>query len=154
MGETLEQTLVIVKPDGVQRGLTGEILKRLEQRGLKFIGLKMIRIDRALAEQHYGIHKGKGFYESLVSYITSGPVVVAVVEGPSAVAAVRTTVGKTNPAEADAGTIRGDFAVSIGRNLIHASDSPENAVKEINLFFSAAERLAWDRSADAWILED
>ncbi|RIK41872.1 MAG: nucleoside-diphosphate kinase [Chloroflexi bacterium] len=150
----MEQTLVIVKPDGVQRGLTGEILKRLEQRGLKFIGLKMIRIDRALAEQHYGIHKGKGFYESLVSYITSGPVVVAVVEGPSAVAAVRTTVGKTNPAEADAGTIRGDFAVSIGRNLIHASDSPENAVKEINLFFSAAERLAWDRSADAWILED
>lgn len=145
---------MIVKPDGVQRGLTGEILKRLEQRGLKFIGLKMIRIDRALAEQHYGIHKGKGFYESLVSYITSGPVVVAVVEGPSAVAAVRTTVGKTNPAEADAGTIRGDFAVSIGRNLIHASDSPENAVKEINLFFSAAERLAWDRSADAWILED
>lgn len=145
---------MIVKPDGVQRGLTGEILQRLERRGLKFVGLKMMWIDRALAEQHYGIHKGKGFYESLVSYITSGPVVVAVVEGPSAVAAVRTTVGKTNPAEADAGTIRGDFAVSIGRNLIHASDSPENAVKEINLFFSAAERLAWDRSADAWILED
>ena len=150
----MEQTLIIVKPDGVQRGLTGEIIRRLEQRGLKFVGLKLVRIDRALAERHYGIHKGKGFYESLVSYITSGPVVVAVVEGPSAVAAVRRTVGKTNPVEAEAGTIRGDFAVSIGRNLIHASDSPENAVGEINLFFTPAELVAWPRSTDVWIIEE
>lgn len=149
----MEQTLIIVKPDGVQRGLIGEIIGRLERRGLKIVGLKLIWMDRALAERHYAVHQGKGFYESLVNYITSGPVVVGVVEGPSAVAAVRTTVGKTNPVEAEAGTIRGDFAVSIGRNLIHASDSPENAVTEINLFFTPAELLAWPRGADAWILE-
>jgi len=150
----LERTLIIVKPDGVQRGLAGEILRRLEQRGLKFVGLKLIQIDRALAERHYAVHQGKGFYESLVSYITSGPVVVGVVEGPSAVAAVRKTVGKTNPVEAEAGTIRGDFAVSIGRNLIHASDSPENAVTEVNLFFAPAELISWPRTTDPWILEE
>ena len=150
----MERTLIIVKPDGVQRGLAGEILRRLEQRGLKFVGLKLIQIDRALAERHYAVHQGKGFYESLVSYITSGPVVVGVVEGPSAVAAVRKTVGKTNPVEAEAGTIRGDFAVSIGRNLIHASDSPENAVTEVNLFFAPAELISWPRTTDPWILEE
>lgn len=150
----MEQTLIIVKPDGVQRGLIGEIIRRIEQRGLKFAGMKLIQIDRELAERHYGVHKGKGFYEGLVSYITSGPVVVAVVEGPSAVAAVRKTVGKTNPVEAEAGTIRGDFAITIGRNLIHASDSPENAVNEVNLFFSPSELVSWTRSTDDWILAE
>ncbi len=153
MGKALEQTLVIVKPDGVQRGLTGEILRRLEQRGLKFVGLKMIQTDRALAERHYGVHKGKDFYESLVSYITSGPVVVAVAEGPSAVAAVRQTVGKTNPVEAAPGTIRGDFGMEIGRNLVHGSDTVENGEIEVANFFTEDELVSWMRVTDPWIFE-
>ena len=150
----MERTLIILKPDALQRGLMGPILARLEARGLKFIGLKLMQVSNELANKHYGIHQGKPFFEGLVSYITSGPVVVGVVEGPSAVAAVRKTVGKTNPVEAEAGTIRGDYAVSIGRNLVHASDSPENAVNEVNLFFAAEELLDWTRSTDPWIFED
>jgi nucleoside-diphosphate kinase len=152
-GKRVERTLVIVKPDGVQRGLISEVLGRIERRGLKLVGLKLTRIDQGLAERHYGIHKGKPFYEGLVSYITSGPVVVAAFEGPSAIEIVRNTVGATNPVQAAAGTIRGDFAVSIGRNLVHASDSPENGQHEVGLFFDAGELVDWEPSLTSWILE-
>ncbi|HEX5501854.1 MAG TPA: nucleoside-diphosphate kinase [Thermomicrobiales bacterium] len=148
-----ERTLVIVKPDGMQRGLVGEIVGRLERRGLKLEGLKLIQIDRALAERHYAEHQGKGFYEGLVAYITACPVVVAVFAGAGAIAAVRATVGKTNPAEAAPGTIRGDLALEVGRNLIHASDGPESARREVGLFFSPNELLTYARATDPWITE-
>ncbi len=135
----MEQTLIIVKPEGVQRGIIGNVLTRFEQRGLKFAALKLIHITPELAEEHYGVHKGKGFYPGLVKHITSGPVVVGVVEGPKAISVVRTTMGATNAAEAIPGTIRGDYAIEIGFNIIHGSDSPENAAKEINLFFKPEE---------------
>lgn len=149
----MERTLIIVKPDGVQRALIGEILGRFEKRGLKLVALKLMQIDRALAEQHYAVHQGKPFYEGLVSYITSGPVVAAVLEGPSAVDAVRTTLGATNPAQAAAGTIRGDLGITIGRNLVHASDSVENGQQEVSLFFGD-DLLAYSRSLDGWIVEE
>ncbi len=149
----MEQTLVIVKPDGVQRGLIGEITGRLERRGLKIVAMKMIQIDRDLAERHYGIHKGKPFYEGLVNYITSSPVVVMVVEGPRAIDIVRKTLGATAPANAEPGTIRADFAVEIGRNLVHGSDGPETAQFEIGLFFQPAEIVSWSRDTDRWIYE-
>ncbi len=150
----MERSLVIVKPDGVQRGLIAEILGRFERRGLRLVGLKMMSIDRLLAERHYAVHKGKFFYEGLVDYITSGPVVVAVVEGPDAIRMVRAMVGATRPAEAAPGTIRGDFGVTGLRNLIHASDGPETARAEIDLFFSAAELLSYRRDVDRWIYEE
>jgi len=149
----MERSLIIFKPDAVQRGLTGPILTRLEQRGLKFAGLKMIRIDEALARKHYAIHEGKPFFGELVRYITSGPVIVAAVTGEGVIQMIRNTVGATNPANAAPGTIRGDFAVEIGRNLIHASDSPENGEKEVSLFFQPNELLEWTRSVDPWIHE-
>ena len=149
-----ERTLIIVKPDGVQRGLAGEVISRLERRGLKLVGLKLMQIQRELAESHYAEHQGKGFYEGLVSYITSGPVVVGVVEGPQSIAIVRSTVGSTRPAEAAPGTIRGDFGVSVGRNLIHASDSPESAQREIGIFFQNSELTSWSRNTDRWIFEE
>ena len=149
----MEQTLVIVKPDGVQRGLIGEIIRRLERRGLKIVALKMIQISRELAERHYGVHKGKPFYAGLVDYITSSPVVVMVVEGPGAIELVRKTMGATAPANAEPGTIRADFAVEIGRNLVHGSDGPETAQFEIPLFFKPAEVLSWERATDRWIFE-
>src|SRR5947209_3877176 len=127
MNDRLQRSLVIVKPDGVQRGLSTAILQRLEQRGLKLVGLKLMQVTPELAERHYGVHKGKPFYEGLVSYITSGPVVVAAFEGPNAIAIIRATMGATNAAEAAPGTIRGDYAVEIGRNLLHGSDAPESA---------------------------
>ena len=133
---SLERTLVIVKPDGVQRGLAGEIIGRFERRGLKLVGMKFMHISRELAHQHYGVHEGKPFFEGLVNYITSSPVVVAVFEGKKAIETVRNTMGATNPVTAALGTIRGDFVVEISRNLVHGSDSPENAVKEVSLFFS------------------
>jgi nucleoside-diphosphate kinase len=135
----LEQTLIIVKPDGVQRGLIGEVLARLERRGLKLAGLRLMQIDRDLAERHYAVHQGKPFYEGLVSYITSGPVVVAVVEGPDAIAVVRRVIGSTRSNEAAPGTIRGDFALSVQNNLIHGSDSPETAAAEVALWFRPDE---------------
>jgi nucleoside-diphosphate kinase len=147
----MERTLVIVKPDGVQRGLASEVLGRIERRGLKLIGLKLMQIERSLAVQHYGVHQGKPFYEGLVDYITSGPVVVAAFEGPSAIDAVDKTVGPTNPAQAPAGTIRGDFGVAIDRNLVHRSDSAENGNKEVALFFSPSELLSYTRDIDRWI---
>ncbi len=153
MSETLQRSLVIIKPDGVQRGLSSAILGRLEGRGLKIVGLKLMQVTRELAERHYGVHKGKGFYEGLVAYITSGPVVVACFEGPRAVAVIRNTMGATNAAEAAPGTIRGDFAVEIGRNLIHGSDSPESAATEVALFFNDGELVSYSRDVDRWIIE-
>ena len=144
---------MILKPDAVQRGLIGPILNRLEQRGLKLAGLKLMRIDEALARRHYAVHEGKPFFSGLVDYIISGPVVVAVVTGKNVIATVRSTVGATNPAQAAPGTIRGDFAVEIGRNLIHASDSPENGEKEVVLFFQPSELVELERSSDRWIYE-
>jgi nucleoside-diphosphate kinase len=148
-----ERTLVIVKPDGVQRGLTGSILARLEARGLKLVGLRFLPVPASLAEEHYAVHRGKPFYEGLISYITSAPVVAAVFEGLDAVAVVRSTVGATNPATAAPGTIRGDWAVEIGRNLVHASDSPETGQAEIALWFRPEELTAWRRDTDRWISE-
>lgn len=149
----MERSLIILKPDAVQRGLIGPILTRLEQRGLKLIGLKLARIDEALARRHYGVHEGKPFFEGLVQYITSGPVVLAVVTGKNVIAIVRNTVGATNPVQSAPGTIRGDFALEIGRNLIHASDSPENGEAEVALFFKTDELVAMERSVDSWIYE-
>lgn len=150
----MEKSLIILKPDAVQRGLVGPIISRLEQRGLKFAGMKMMRIEESLARQHYAVHEGKPFFAGLVEYIVSGPVVVIAVYGKGVIQMIRTTVGATNPASAAPGTIRGDFAVEIGRNLIHASDSPENGEHEVSLFFKSEELIAeWDRSSDAWIYE-
>ena len=148
-----ERTLVIVKPDGVQRGLIGPILSRLESRGLKIVGLKLLQVSRSLAERHYAEHEGKPFYAGLLNYITSGPVVVLCVEGTSAVQMVRNTVGVTNPLNAAPGTIRGDLALDIGRNLIHASDALETAQRELALWFDDAELLDYARASDPWVFE-
>jgi nucleoside-diphosphate kinase len=148
----LEQTLIIVKPDGVQRGLIGEVLARLERRGLKLAGLRLMQIDRDLAERHYAVHQGKPFYEGLVSYITSGPVVVAVVEGPDAIAVVRRVIGSTRSNEAAPGTIRGDFALTVERNIIHASDAPDTARFEVGLYFQRGEVLSYSRDVDRWVV--
>lgn len=149
----MERSLIILKPDAVQRGLIGAILARLEQRGLKFAGLKLIQIDEALARRHYAVHEGKPFFEGLVQYITAGPVVVVAVVGKQTIQIVRNTVGATNPMNAAPGTIRGDFGLEVGRNLIHASDSPENGEAELALFFKPEELLVWQRSTDGWIYE-
>lgn len=149
----MERTLIIVKPDAVQRGLIGEIVKRFEQRGLRIIGLKMMQVSEALAKKHYAEHEGKSFFEGLVKYITSAPVVVMVLEGPNAIAAARTTIGSTKPHEAAAGTIRGDFGMDVGRNLVHGSDKPESGLREVANFFTEEELLSWSRSTDPWIFE-
>lgn len=148
-----ERTLVIIKPDGVQRGLVGGIIGRLEKRGLKIVALRLQMIERALAEKHYGEHEGKPFYAGLVDYITSGPVVTMVLEGPQAIAATRATIGATRPVEAAPGTIRGDLALMVGRNLIHGSDSAESAGREVELFFGADAVQTWSRDVDRWIYE-
>jgi nucleoside-diphosphate kinase len=142
----------MIKPDGVQRGLIGEIISRLERRGLKFVAMKMVQVDESLARRHYAVHEGKPFFEGLIRYITSAPVVAMVVEGANAIAAVRQTVGATKPFEAAPGSIRADFALEIGRNLVHASDAPETAAAEIALWFGDA-LIEWQRSVDAWIFE-
>ena len=149
----MERTLVIVKPDGVQRGLIGDVLGRLESKGLKVVGMKMIWIDKELASRHYAVHTGKPFFAGLIDYITSCPVVVAVFEGRAAVQMVRNVAGATDPLTAAPGTIRGDFALEIGRNIIHGSDSVENAATEIPLFFGDDELFAWGRNTDRWISE-
>lgn len=149
----MERTLVILKPDAVQRGLIGQITARLEQRGLKLAGMKFIQIDNDLAAQHYAVHKGKPFYEGLIKYITSSPVVVQVWEGKRVIETVRRTCGATNPIDADLGTIRADFAVEIGRNLIHASDGAETAAYEIPLYFKEEDLVTWSRATDQWIME-
>ncbi|CAN5630223.1 nucleoside-diphosphate kinase [soil metagenome] len=148
-----ERTLVIIKPDGVQRALIGEIIKRLEQRGLRILGLRLDHIDRATAQTHYAEHEGKGFYEALVSYIISGPSVTMVLEGPDAIAVTRATVGSTRPAEAAPGTIRADYGLTVGRNLIHASDSVESSRREVALFFGGGPLPTYERSVDRWIFD-
>jgi len=146
-----ERTLVIIKPDAVQRGLIGPIVSRIERRGLRIVAMKMMHIDRALAERHYAEHKGKSFYASLIAFITAAPVVVMVVEGPQAITTLRTMMGKTNALEAAPGTIRGDFGLSTQHNLIHGSDSPASAAREIALYFTDEEILTYERSIDPWI---
>ena len=149
----MEKTLVLVKPDGVQRGLIGEVIARLERRGLKLVAAKFLAVSVELAEKHYAVHKGKIFYDSLIRYITSAPVMAMVWEGPNAVAAVRQTMGATRPTEAAPGSLRHDFALDVGRNLTHASDTPENGEKEIALWFSPSELISWGRAIDTWIQE-
>ena len=147
----MERTLVLIKPDGVQRGLTGEIIKRLESRGLKLIAAKFLLVDKKLAEKHYAVHEGKLFYDGLIRYITSSPLMALVWEGPQAVVAVRQTMGATRPTEATPGSIRHDYALEVGRNLTHASDSVENAAIEIGIWFKPEELVSWDRAVDGWI---
>jgi nucleoside-diphosphate kinase len=149
----LERTLVLVKPDGVQRGLVGEVVSRLERRGLRLVGAKFVAVSPDLAETHYAIHKGKPFYEGLIRYITSSPVMAMVWEGPHAVAAVRQTMGATRPVEAAPGSLRHDFALEVGRNLTHASDSVENGVDEVALWFKPDELVSWERDVDGWVFE-
>ncbi len=149
----MERTLVLIKPDAMQRGLATEILNRLERRGLRIAGLKLMQVDTALAEQHYGEHKGKGFFPGLVTYITACPIIAAVFEGTDAVATVRRTMGATKANEADPGTIRGDFGMEIGRNLVHGSDSVSSAEREVGLFFKPEEVLSYERDIDKWVYE-
>lgn len=149
----IERTLFLVKPDAVQRGLAGEIISRLESRGLKIVGLKLMQVTPAIAEKHYGEHKGKPFYKGLVDFITSSPIVAAVFEGVNAIDIVRTTNGATNPASAAPGTIRADFGIDMGRNLVHASDSATSAAREIKIFFKPSELVDWKRDTDRWIIE-
>ncbi|HEV3310460.1 MAG TPA: nucleoside-diphosphate kinase [Chloroflexota bacterium] len=146
-----ERTLIIVKPDAMQRGLAGTIISTFENRGLRICGLKLMQIDRELAEKHYGVHKGKPFFVGLVEFITSSPVIVGVLEGPDAIAAARASMGATNPVQADPGSIRGRHAIEIGHNLIHGSDSTDTARFEIDLFFSASEIVDYRRDVDRWI---
>ena len=149
----MEQTFVFVKPDGVQRGLIGEIIARLEKRGLRLVAAKFMQVSQELAEEHYAIHKGKPFYEGLIKYVTAAPVMATVWEGPNAIAAVRQTMGSTRPTEASPGSVRHDFGLEVGRNITHASDSPENAKKEIELWFTEDEILSWTRAIDEWVFE-
>jgi nucleoside-diphosphate kinase len=149
----VERTLILIKPDGVERGLIGPIITRFEQHGLKLVGMKLLQVSDELARKHYAIHEGKPFFEPLIEYITSSPVVAMVLEGPEAVQVARNTIGATKPAEATAGSIRGDYGMMVGRNLVHGSDSPENGAKEIALWFSDDELIDYERSIDRWILE-
>jgi len=144
---------VLVKPDGVQRGLIGTVIGRIESKGLKIAGLKLIHVSEELAKEHYGEHVARPFFGDLVSFITSSPVVALAVEGDNAVSVVRTLMGGTNPQEADPGTIRGDFGMTIGMNLVHGSDSVESAERELNLFFDKNEVLDYVREIDAWVIE-
>jgi nucleoside-diphosphate kinase len=153
MEAKVEHSLVLVKPDGVQRGLVGEVIARLERRGLRLVGAKFLQVSKALAEEHYVIHKGKPFYDGLIEYITAGPVMAMVWEGPNAIAAIRQTMGATRPWEAAPGTVRHDFALEVGRNITHASDSPENGEAEAALWFKKDEIVSWSRDVDKWIFE-
>ena len=152
-GGRVERTLVLVKPDGVQRGLIGEVISRLERRGLRMVAAKFMNVGRQLAETHYAIHKGKPFYDGLIAYITSAPVMAMVWEGPAAVAAVRQTMGSTRPTDAAPGTVRHDLALEVGRNLTHASDEPANAAHEVALWFKKEELVEWRRDVDKWVFE-
>jgi nucleoside-diphosphate kinase len=149
----VERTLVLIKPDAVQRGLMGEITARLERRGLRLAAARFLRVDRALAEKHYAVHQGKPFYDPLIAYITSAPVMAMVWEGPNAIAAVRQTMGSTRPTEAAPGSVRHDFGLTVGRNLTHASDSPQTAADEVALWFGPDELVEWGRDVDRWIFE-
>ncbi|NJC96397.1 MAG: nucleoside-diphosphate kinase [Anaerolineales bacterium] len=149
----MERSLVLVKPDGVQRALVGEVISRLERRGLRLVGAKFMQVSRELAETHYAIHKGKPFYDGLIEYIISAPVMAMVWEGPNAVAAIRQTMGSTRPTEAAPGSLRHDFALEVGRNLTHASDTVENGEKEVALWFKKEELVDWKREVDRWVFE-
>jgi nucleoside-diphosphate kinase len=149
----LERTFLAIKPDGVQRKLAGEIIRRFETKGFTLIGLKLMQVSRELAEQHYDVHREKPFFAGLVEFITSGPVVVMVWEGDGVVAAARTIIGATNPLSAAPGTIRGDYGVSIGRNLIHGSDAVETAQREISLWFKEEELVSWQPTLTSWLYE-
>lgn len=149
----MERTFLAVKPDGVQRGLVAEILGRFERKGFKLVGLKLMQVTEAQAKQHYAEHDGKPFFPGLVEYITSGPIVAMAWEGPKVISSARTLIGATKPWDAAPGSIRGDFAVDIGRNLIHGSDSPESAERELGIFFSAEELHGWNRQNEKWIVE-
>ncbi|HOA22367.1 MAG: nucleoside-diphosphate kinase [Aggregatilineales bacterium] len=149
----MERTLVLIKPDGVQRGLIGEIISRFERRGLRLVAMKFMQISRELAERHYAEHEGKPFYPGLLDYITSGPVVAMVWEGPNAISVVRATMGATRPFEAAPGTIRADFALETGRNIVHGSANAEDAAREVDLFFEPGEIIDWTRDVDRWVLE-
>jgi nucleoside-diphosphate kinase len=149
----VERSLVLVKPDGVQRALVGEVITRLERRGLRLVGAKFVQVSRELAETHYAIHKGKPFYDGLIEYIISAPVMAMVWEGPNAVAAIRQTMGSTRPTEAAPGSLRHDFALEVGRNLTHASDTVENGEKEVGLWFKNEELVDWKREVDRWVFE-
>ena len=153
MADKSERTLVLLKPDALQRGLVGTLVGRLETRGLKIVAMKLLLMDRDLAGRHYEAHVRSPFYPGLVEFITSGPLIAMVVEGPGAVNLVRTTMGATNPLEAAPGTIRGDLATDIGRNLIHGSDSPQAAQREIALFFDSSEMIDYSRGIDPWVTE-
>lgn len=149
----MERTLVLIKPDGVQRQLIGPIITRLEQRGLKIVAMKLIQVSQDLARRHYAVHEGKPFFEPLIGYITSAPVLAVVAEGPHAIEVTRNTMGATNPVKASPGTIRADYALEIGRNLVHGSDGPETAAHEIALWFDESEIYSYQRDVDRWILE-
>ena len=147
----MEISLVLIKPDAIQRGLAGEIISRLEKKGLKIVAIKMLHMDKNLARRHYAIHKGKAFFDDLVNFIISSPVIAIVFQGKNAVEIIRQMMGETDPAKAHSGTIRGDFGIDIGHNLVHGSDSLENASKEIELFFQKEEIFNYDRELDTWI---
>ncbi len=147
-----ERTLVLIKPDGVQRQLIGRILARYEERGLKVVGLKLVRVDRGLAERHYDAHRAKRFFAGLVDFITSAPLVALALDGPNAIAVVRAINGATRPHEAAPGTVRGDFALETAQNIVHASDGPEAASTELALWFSPEELLDYEREVDRWVL--
>ncbi len=147
----MERTLVLVKPDGVQRGLVGAIVDRFERRGLRLVGLKLIRIDRAVAERHYAEHRARPFFPQLVAFVTSSPVVAMVWTGPGAVALVRTMMGATDPAAAPPGTIRGDYGIDVGQNVVHGSDGAERAEEEIALYFGPDELIDWERDGERWV---
>ena len=147
----MERSLVLIKPDAIQRGLAGEIISRLEKKGLKIVAIKMLHMDKNLAQRHYAIHKGKAFFDDLVNFITSSPVIAIIFQGKNAVEIIRQMMGETDPTKAYSGTIRGDFGIDIGHNLVHGSDSLENAVNEIDLFFSEEEIFNYDRELDTWI---
>lgn len=149
----MERTLILVKPDAMQRGLAGDILARFERRGLRMVGLRLLKVDRNMAKRHYAEHVGKPFFEGLVAYITSAPIVAAVFEGTNAVAAARQLMGSTRPTEAAPGTIRADFGLEVGRNLVHGSDSVASAKREIDIFFEGQRLASWKRDVDPWIFE-
>jgi nucleoside-diphosphate kinase len=149
----MERTYVMIKPDAVQRGLIGEIISRFEKKGLSLVAMKLMIIPKETAERHYGEHKGKKFFEPLMSYITSGPVTAMVWEGEDAVSVCRNMMGKTNPKDAVPGTIRSDYGMQTGRNIIHGSDSPESAEREISIFFRPDEIIEYDKTVEQWIYE-
>lgn len=149
----MERTLILIKPDAMQRGLAGEIITRFERRGLRMVAMRLLKVDKAMAKKHYGEHVGKPFFDGLVDYITSSPIIAAVFEGTNAVAASRQLMGSTRPTEAAPGTIRADFGLEVGRNLVHGSDSVASAKREIDIFFSGQRIQSWSRSVDPWVFE-